>query len=103
SSAPALRPTRRLSSKEKRHMTRHTTRALVGAGALLVTGALTLTACGGSSFDEPAASGGSGDLTSSSDALSILIGSSGDAETNAVEAAVAAWSAESGVDATVQV
>ncbi|KAA9105579.1 sugar ABC transporter substrate-binding protein [Microbacterium rhizomatis] len=85
-------------------MTRHTTRTLLAAGALLVTGALALTGCGGSSFDEPAASGGSaGDLTSSSDALSILIGSSGDAETKAVQDAVAAWSAKSGVDATVQV
>ena len=35
-------------------MTRHTTRALVGAGALLVAGALALTGCGGSGFDEPA-------------------------------------------------
>lgn len=84
-------------------MTRHTTRSLIGAGALLVAGALTLTACGGSSFDEPAASGSAGDFTSSDDALSILIGSSGDAETQAVEDAVAAWSADSGVDATVQV
>ena len=33
--------------------------------------------------------------------LTILIGSSGDAETDAVNAAVAAWSEESGVDATV--
>ncbi|WP_375383687.1 extracellular solute-binding protein [uncultured Microbacterium sp.] len=85
-------------------MTRHTTRALLAAGALLVTGALTLTACGGSSFDQPAESAsGGGDLTSSSDALNILIGSSGDAETKAVQDAVAAWSATSGVEATVQV
>jgi multiple sugar transport system substrate-binding protein len=62
-----------------------------------------LSACGGSGFDQPAASDGAGDLTTSDDALSILIGSSGDAETNAVEEAVAAWSADSGVDATVQV
>jgi multiple sugar transport system substrate-binding protein len=79
-------------------MTRHTTRALTGAGALLVTGALALTACGSGFEEEPSESTGTG-----SGPLSILIGSSGDAETAAVEAAVDAWSAESGVEATVQV
>jgi multiple sugar transport system substrate-binding protein len=84
-------------------MTRHKTRTLLGAGALLVTGALALTACG-SGFNEPSGSDGDGGgLTSSDDALSILIGSSGDAETDAVNAAVAAWSEESGVDAEVTV
>lgn len=82
-------------------MTRKT-RAIVGAGALAVAGALVLSGCGGSSFDEPAESGDGG-LTSSDDALTILIGSSGEAETVAVEEAVAAWSEESGVEATVQV
>lgn len=85
-------------------MTRHKTRAMLGTGALLVTGALALTACG-SGFDD--AGGGAGgddsELTSSEDALTILIGSSGDAETDAVTEAVAAWSEESGIDADVQV
>jgi multiple sugar transport system substrate-binding protein len=84
-------------------MTRKT-RAIAGAGALAVAGALVLSGCGGSSFDEPASDGGGdGELTSSDEALTLLIGSSGEAETAAVEDAVAAWSAESGVDATVQV
>nr|BFF12207.1 hypothetical protein GCM10025699_35100 [Microbacterium flavescens] len=89
-------------------MTRHTTRALLGTGALLITGALALTACG-SGFDDDGGGGtGDGDggateLTSSDDALTVLIGSSGDAETEAVESAVAAWSEESGVEASVQV
>lgn len=78
-------------------MTRHIPRAALGAGALLAAGALTLTACG-SGFDEPTSSGSSG-----TGSLSILIGSSGDAETAAVQAAVDAWSAESGVTATVDV
>jgi multiple sugar transport system substrate-binding protein len=78
-------------------MTRHIPRTVIGAGALLVVGALTLTACG-SGFDD---SGDGGDADGG--ALSILIGSSGDAETAAVEDAVAAWSEESGVDAEVQV
>jgi len=83
-------------------MTRKT-RALVGASTLAVVGALVLSGCGGSSFDEPAEGGGNGELTSSDDSLTILIGSSGEAETAAVEEAVAAWSEESGVEATVQV
>jgi multiple sugar transport system substrate-binding protein len=83
-------------------MTRHTTRALLGTGALLLTGALALTACG-SGFTDDTAGGGDGELTSSDDALSVLIGSSGEAETAAVEEAVAAWSEESGIDAEVQV
>lgn len=82
-------------------MTRKT-RTIVGAGAFTVAAALVLTGCGGSGFDEPA-EGGGGELTASDDALTILIGSSGEAETVAVEEAVAAWSAESGVAAEVQV
>jgi multiple sugar transport system substrate-binding protein len=87
-------------------MTRHISRRLAGAGVLLVTGALTLTACGGSGFEEPADDAGTGattELTSSDDALSVLIASSGDAETDAVTEAVAAWSEDSGVAAEVQV
>ena len=69
--------------------------------ALVAAGALTLTACGGSGFeDEPAADGGGESGTGS---LSILIGTSGEAETAAVTDAVDAWSAESGVDAEVKV
>ncbi len=84
-------------------MTRHTRRALLGAGALLVTGTLALTGCGGSGFEEPAGTGDAGDLTSSDDAITLLIGTSGDAETDAVTEAVAAWSEESGVEAEVKV
>ena len=86
-------------------MTRNT-RALVGAGALALTGALVLSGCGGSAFDDTGDAGGGdgeGDLTSSDDALNLLIGSSGEAETDAVEEAVAAWSEESGIDAEVNV
>ncbi len=78
-----------------------TLRTAVGATALLATGALTLTACG-SGFSEPSSSDGSA-LTSSDDALTVLIGSSGDAETAAVTAAVDAWSKQSGTSAKVQV
>lgn len=63
--------------------------------SLLATGALTLSACGGSGFD------GGGE--ESSGEITVLIGSSGEAETAAVEEAVAAWADESGVEATVSV
>ena len=83
-------------------MTRKT-RAIAGAGALAVAGALVLSGCGGSSFDEPADGGGDGELTSSDEAITLLIGTSGDAETDAVTEAVAAWSEESGIEAEVKV
>ncbi|MET2010106.1 extracellular solute-binding protein [Microbacterium chocolatum] len=71
------------------------------APALIAVAALALAGCG-SGFDDTA-DGGDGGLTSSDDGLTILIGSSGEAETAAVEEAVAAWSDESGIDASVQV
>lgn len=73
--------------------------------AVLAVGALTLTACGGGSGfeEEPAAEGGGGGEETATSELSILIGSSGDAETDAVTAAADAWSGESGVEATVNV
>ncbi|MEC5184730.1 multiple sugar transport system substrate-binding protein [Cryobacterium sp. MP_3.1] len=84
-------------------MQRRNSRWLIGAG-LTVAGALTLSACGsGSGFGGDTAADG-GELTSdSSQGLNILIGSSGDAETASVNAAVAAWSEESGTDAEVSV
>ena len=84
-------------------MQRRNTRWLMGAG-LTVVGALTLSACGsGSGFSSDSATTG-GELTSdSAQGLSVLIGSSGDAETAAVNAAVAAWSETSGTEAEVSV
>jgi len=84
-------------------MKRHTARTLLATGGLAVVTALTLTGCG-QGFEEspaPSASAPAGELTSSDDGLTIMIGSSGDAETKAVQDAVAAWSADSGVDAEV--
>lgn len=82
-------------------MTRHTTRAVLGTGAVLLASTLVLAGCGsGFAGDEekPESEG----LTSSDDALTVLIGSSGEAETAAVQAAVDAWSEESGTEVTVQ-
>ncbi|WP_422935854.1 sugar ABC transporter substrate-binding protein [Sinomonas sp. P47F7] len=78
-----------------------TRRASIAAAAAFAA-ALALSACGG---------GNAGSTSSSTAAagadnhqpLTILIGSSGDAETTAVKAAVAAWSKQSGTTATVNV
>lgn len=83
-------------------MTRHTTRALLGTGAVLIASTLVLTGCG-SGFSGGDSGGDSEGLTSSDDALTLLIGSSGDAETEAVKAAVDAWSSDSGTKVSVQV
>jgi multiple sugar transport system substrate-binding protein len=66
------------------------------AGAMVAAAGLAigLSACG-SGF------GGDGAEQDESAPLSILIGSSGDAETAAVESAVADWSEDSGIDAEV--
>jgi len=84
-------------------MQRRNSRWLIGAG-LLAVGSLTLTACGSGSGFGDTATNTDGKLTSdSSQGLNILIGSSGDAETASVNAAVAAWSKTSGTDAKVSV
>ncbi|WP_299166378.1 extracellular solute-binding protein [uncultured Arthrobacter sp.] len=70
------------------------------AVAITAASMLTLTACGGSGFDESAEEGG-GQAEATDAPVSVLIGSSGDAETEAVTAAVDAWASESGVEASV--
>ena len=75
-------------------MTAHSNRKImsVALGATVVAG---LTACGGGGFS------GSGDAAPQNTAkgpvsLTMVIGSSGDAETNAVKAATAAWATKTG-------
>ncbi|MFE1644491.1 extracellular solute-binding protein [Microbacterium sp. P01] len=85
-------------------MTRYTARAALGIGGIAAVAALTLSGCGqGFSGGGSSSDTASGELTSSDSALTVMIGSSGDAETKAVEDAVAAWSADSGVEASVTV
>ena len=84
-------------------MQRRTAR-LAAAAALTTISVLGLTACGGSGFSDTSGGGASdGALTSSDDALSVLIAASGDAEATAVTDAVAAWSSDSGTGAEVSV
>ncbi len=70
--------------------------------SIALSGALLLTACGGGGFEEegdssaPASASGPVDLT-------MLIASSGDAETAAVKAAADAWAEETGNTVTVTV
>lgn len=79
----------------------HTATRLLAVGALTATAALTLAGCGQGFDDDGGDAPADGALTSSDDPLTLMIGSSGEAETAAVEAAVAAWSDESGVEAEV--
>jgi multiple sugar transport system substrate-binding protein len=85
-------------TKEKR-MRKITHRRLAG-GAVAAAAVLALTACG-SGFGGSSSSSDSGKLTSSDKALTVMIGSSGDAETAAVKTAVADWSKSSGTKASV--
>lgn len=69
--------------------------------SLAAATALLLAACGGGSgFEEEAGDEGP---EAGGGPITVLIGSSGDAETNAVTDAVKAWADESGVEAKVQV
>lgn len=68
--------------------------------AALAAGALALAGCGGSGFEDSTADGtGTGDGATGDSAggdIQVMIGSSGDAETNAVQTALDDWAAESG-------
>ncbi|AYG05299.1 extracellular solute-binding protein [Gryllotalpicola protaetiae] len=73
-------------------------------GSVAAAAAFALAGCGsgfGGNSNGGGNSSGSGGLTSSKDPLTVLIGSSGDAETAAVTSAVADWSSSSGTKATV--
>ena len=72
--------------------------------ALMVSAALLITACSGG--ESPGASAPGSEAPASAEPgadLTILIGSSGDAETDIVNELVAEWSAQSGVNAEVKV
>ena len=76
---------------------RRTGRALPAAvGALAL---ITLTACGGSGFEE--GSGGASSEGGEAGGLQVLIGSSGEAETDAVTEAATAWGEGAGTEVTV--
>ncbi|WP_072314700.1 extracellular solute-binding protein [Agrococcus sp. Marseille-P2731] len=70
-------------------------------GSVALVGALALALASCSGGGAPDTSGEAGEPAASGDPLTMLIGSSGDAETAAVQAAADAWSTESGVDVEV--
>jgi multiple sugar transport system substrate-binding protein len=72
----------------------------LAAGTLAVAGVLTLAACG-TGFNSSTSTSSGSKLTSSKKPLTVLIGSSGPAETTAVTSAVGAWSKSSGTGAKV--
>ncbi len=72
--------------------------------AVALTGTLALAACGGGSFEEDTAAGGDAPASAEGPAnLVMLIASSGEAETKAVNDAAAAWASESGNKVDVRV
>ncbi|GAA4664580.1 sugar ABC transporter substrate-binding protein [Frondihabitans cladoniiphilus] len=85
-------------------MQRRTPFRLLALGAVVTATAVGLTACGSgfSSSTSGSSTGASaGALTHQNTALSVLIGSSGPAETKAVTDAVSSWSKSSGTKASV--
>ena len=84
-------------------MSRHATRRRLTAGtAGLLTTSLVLMGCG-SGFDDEQTDPEAEELTAEEQDLTVMIGSSGDSETAAVEDAVAEWSEGADVEARVQV
>jgi multiple sugar transport system substrate-binding protein len=79
----------------------HSNRTVVVA--LAAAAALGLSACGGGGFSSETSSSPAASASANTNPVTVLIGSSGDAETNSVKTAVAAWSAKSGVQAEVKV
>lgn len=79
----------------------HLTRIL----ALTAAGSLVLTACGGDGFDDDGGDSDAGGSTGAAggSTLTILIASSGDAETNAVRAATEDWAEDSGNEVEVRI
>jgi multiple sugar transport system substrate-binding protein len=76
----------------------------LGAGLAAAASLLALTACGsGFSGSSSSSSGSASPSTANKNPLTVLIGSSGPAETAAVKSAVADWAKTSGVKAKVQV
>jgi len=71
--------------------------------AIAVLASFSLAACGSGFTSSSQAATPSGSASANTNPVTVLIGSSGDAETASVKAAVAAWSTKSGVPAEVKV
>jgi multiple sugar transport system substrate-binding protein len=81
---------------QRRFSVRHTAHTAIAAGGAALAAALALTGCG-QGFGDTSDSTSNDGLTSSNDPLTVMYNPSGDAEKEALVAAIAAWSAESGV------
>lgn len=78
-------------------------RRTFSAGALTTAAAATLAACGGGSgFSSSDATSSAGSGSSGTGSLTLLIGSSGDAETQAVKDAAASFTSDTGIAVEVQ-
>ena len=78
---------------------RRTANTAFAAGGVALAAALALTGCG-QGFEDTSGDPSPDELTSSDDPLTVLYAASGDAEAQVVEAALAAWSETSGIEAT---
>lgn len=88
-----------MSTTTRRMRATRTTAVAAGVGAL----ALTLAACGGGGGFEESEGGEASTPATGTGEITVLIGTSGEAETASVQAAVDAWEAESGFTATLRV
>ena len=80
----------------------HPSSRRAATAAVAVLASFSLAACG-SGFSSSSSAPASGSASKNTNPVTVLIGSSGDAETASVKAAVAAWSTKSGVPAEVKV
>ena len=76
-------------------------RAVTAAVAVLAS--FSLAACGSGFSASSEAAAPSGSASANTNPVTVLIGSSGEAETTSVKAAVAAWSSKAGIPAEVKV
>lgn len=82
----------------------HPSPTRLASAAIAVVAAFSLAACGGGfTSSSQSATTATTAASANKNPVTVLIGTSGDAETTSVKAAVAAWSAKSGIPAEVKV
>ena len=81
----------------------HPSSRRAATAAIAVLASFSLAACGGGFSSSSQSASTSASASANQNPVTVLIGSSGDAETTSVKAAVAAWSAKAGIPAQVKV